>query len=375
MKKILFIFGTRPEAIKLASIIRVFKKHPNYQTKICLTAQHRQMVDQVIDFFDLKADFDLNLMKPDQTLAMLTSKALEKLDLIITKEKPQLVIVQGDTTSAFIGALSAFYHQVPVVHIEAGLRSGKKNSPFPEEINRVLISRLADYHFAPTSEAKNNLLKEGIKKNVWVVGNSVIDALKIGLEIIKSEPENDYRLYFKSIDFNKKIILITGHRRESFGKPFEEFCQAIKQLSKNQELEIVYPVHLNPNVRRPVEEILHNIHNIHLIDPLDYPRFISLMSKAYLVITDSGGVQEEAPALGKPVIVTREVTERSEGIKSGNAILTGTNRKKIITTVDRLVNSDTVYKKMARTAHLYGTGKSAEKIFKILNILMAVNKK
>jgi UDP-N-acetylglucosamine 2-epimerase (non-hydrolysing) len=278
-----------------------------------------------------------------------------------------LVIVQGDTTTAFVGALAAFYKQIKVAHIEAGLRTYEKYSPFPEEINRVLISHLADYHFAPTESSKNNLEKEGITENVWVVGNTVIDALFLGLSIIKQEDDQEYYDFFEGIDFTKKIILVTGHRRESFGEPFRNICNAIKQIAEQfPDVEIVYPVHFNPNVRGPVNEILGGHERIHLIEPLSYPYLIWLMEKCYLVLTDSGGIQEEAPSLHKPVLVMRDVTERMEGVNQGTAILVGTNRDTIVKEVSMLLSDSTRYDKIGQIRNPYGNGDSSSAICEML---------
>ncbi len=368
MTKILFIFGTRPEAIKLAPLIKEFEKSKcDFDVKVCITAQHREMLDQVLSFFNIKVDFDLNLMKPNQSLFTLTADIIKSLEEIISLSQPDLIFVQGDTTTAFAGALSGFYKKIKIAHVEAGLRSYDKYSPFPEEMNRILIGRLADYHFAPTERAKENLFNEGIKENVWVVGNTVIDALLLGLSLIKKEGEEKYYQYFNFIDFSKKILLVTGHRRESFGKPFENICYALKEIANNyNDVEIVYPVHLNPNVRRSVFRILKDHPRIHLIEPLSYPYLIWLMSKSYLIITDSGGIQEEAPSLGKPVLVTREVTERIEGIKAGTAKLVGTKKEKIINEVSKLLESENEYKKMANAVNPYGDGASSKKIVNIL---------
>jgi len=365
--KILFIFGTRPEAIKLAPLIKEFKNSHGFNVKVCVTAQHRKMLDQVLKFFHIEPHYDLNLMKPNQSLFELTANLIKKLEVVLNNFKPDLVLVQGDTTTAFIGALASFYTKTKIAHIEAGLRSNNKYSPFPEEINRTLIGKLADYHFAPTEQAKKNLIKEGIKNNIWVVGNTGIDALFLGLNIIKSQGEEKYYRYFNFIDFSKKIILVTGHRRESFGKPFKNICLALKEIADSfDDIEIVYPVHLNPNVRRPVNEILKGHKRIHLIEPLEYPYFIWLMSKSYLILTDSGGVQEEAPSLGKPVLVMREVTERIEGLKAGVAKLIGTNKEKIVTEVTKILKDQKEYNKMAKAINPYGDGKASKRILKIL---------
>lgn len=287
---------------------------------VCVTGQHKEMLYQVLDFFSIKPDYDLELMKPNQTIYDITSKALLGLKPILDAEKPDLIFVQGDTTTAFVGALADYYNQIEVAHLEAGLRSGDMYSPFPEEGNRILAGHLATYHFASTKRAVDNLVKEGITQNVFKVGNTVIDALLLGLAILKSKEQNHIEVLFEGIDLSKRIILVTGHRRESFGEPFENMVAAIKQIAlKYVDVEIIYPVHLNPNVRGIVNQELSKIENIHLIEPLDYPALIWLMEKSYFVLTDSGGIQEEAPTLGKPVLVMRDVTERQEGIEAGSA--------------------------------------------------------
>jgi UDP-N-acetylglucosamine 2-epimerase (non-hydrolysing) len=366
MKKILFIYGTRPEAIKLAPLILEFRKHSDlFDVKVCLTGQHRQMLDQINNFFGIIGDYDLDIMVPNQTLAGLTSRCINGLDKIFPEVKPDYIFVQGDTTTVMAASLVAYYYNIEVVHIEAGLRSGNKYSPFPEEINRIIAGHIASMHFAPTERAKQNLIKENINNNIYVVGNTVIDALLLGLEIIKKD-EKKYKEYFSFIDFSKKIILVTGHRRESFGISFENMCLAIKDIAeKFEDVEIVYPVHLNPNVQKPVRELLHNISRIHLIEPIDYPYMIWLMSKAYFVITDSGGVQEEAPALGKPVLVTREVTERQEGVDAGTAVLVGTDREKIFNEASSLLKNQDIYMRMSKAVNPYGNGDTSYNILKI----------
>jgi len=368
LKKILFIYGTRPEGIKIAPLVKKFKKNTNlFETKVCITSQHRVMLDQVMDFFKIKADYDLNIMKPDQTLFDVTIESLKGLQKILNEYEPDLIFIQGDTTTVLAGALAGFYKRIDVAHLEAGLRSGNKYSPYPEEINRTLASHLAAFHFAPTKKAKKNLLKEQITKNVWEVGNTVIDALLLGLKIIKENGEDKYEKYFNFIDFSKRIILVTCHRRESFGKPFEQMCDAMKTIGNNNiDVQIVYPVHLNPNVRKPVNKFLKGNKQIHLIEPLDYQYLIWLMNRSYLVLTDSGGIQEEAPALGKPVLVMRDVTERQEGIDAGTAKLVGTDRNKIINETQNMLDNHTEYKKMATAVNPYGVGDSSEKIVKIL---------
>lgn len=365
MRKVMLVFGTRPEAIKMAPLVEPLRK--DFDVKVCITAQHREMLDQVMQFFGLKADYDLDIMNPNQSLYELTANLIRGLESVIANFKPDLIFVQGDTTTAFVGALAGFYSKAKVAHLEAGLRSGNRYSPFPEEINRILIGKLADFHFAPTQRAKENLLKEGIGENIWVVGNTVIDALFLGLDIIRSEGEDRYYRYFDFLDFSKKIILVTGHRRESFGEPFRNICFALKEVADNfEDVEIVYPVHLNPNVRKPVYEILRDHPRIHLIDPLSYPYLIWLMSKSYLILTDSGGIQEEAPSLGKPVLVMREVTERIEGIEAGTAKLVGTKKESIVNSVSKLLEDLEEYAKMAQARNPYGDGKSAKRIARIL---------
>lgn len=366
-KQILVVFGTRPEAIKLAPVIIALKKSGQFDVKVCVTAQHREMLDQVLSFFEITPDYDLDLMKKNQTLFDITARSLKGLEAVMQDAKPDIIFVQGDTTTAFTASLTGFYKKVKVAHVEAGMRSGNKYAPFPEEINRVLTSRLADYHFAPTERAANNLRSEGITKNVWVIGNTVIDSLFLGLKIMKNYGDKTYRKFFDFIDFSKKIILVTGHRRESFGKPFENICDALREIAvRFNNVEIVYPVHLNPNVREPVNRILGKHERIHLIEPLEYPYFIWLMNKSYIVVTDSGGIQEEAPSLGKPILVMREVTERVEGIFSGTARLVGTNKAKIIAGIEELLTDKNKYHYMAKAMNPYGDGKTSERIIKII---------
>ena len=364
--KILFIFGTRPEAIKLAPLINEFEKCTAFDVKTCVTAQHRQLLEQVTRFFSIKTDYDLDLMSPNQSLFDITAEGLRRLEQVIKDCKPDVVFVQGDTTTTFIGAIAGFYEKAKIVHIEAGLRSYDKYSPFPEEINRILVGHLADYHFTPTKRAKQNLLREGIKEDsIYVVGNTAIDALLLTMEMIKDK-EDELHGYFDSIDFGKRIILVTGHRRESFGEPFRDICYALNEIASNNDVEIVYPVHLNPNVRTPVFDILSGVKNIHLLEPLDYPYMIWLMSKSYMVLTDSGGVQEEAPSLGKPVLVMRDVTERMEGITAGTAKLVGVNKDVIVTETMNLLHNPGEYGRMAKAVNPYGDGKTSERIVEII---------
>ena len=367
MKKVLFIFGTRPEAIKLAPLIKEIQKFPSQiDCKVCVTAQHREMLDQVLDFFAIQPDFDLDLMKKNQSLLEITVNALTGLGEVINSCNPDYIIVQGDTTTAFVGALTGFYNKSKIVHIEAGLRTGNKYSPYPEEMNRILTGHLTDYHFAPTKGAEMNLKNEGINDNIWVVGNTVIDALFLGLKIIGEEGDDHFFNNFSFLDFNKRIVLVTGHRRESFGKPLENICFALREIADQNDVELVYPVHLNPNIKQTVHKMLGGYKNIHLIKPLNYPDLIWLMNKCYLIITDSGGIQEEGPSLGKPILVMREVTERIEGIEAGTAILVGTDKNVIIKSANKLLQDNVEYLKMAKALNPYGDGKTSERIVQVL---------
>lgn len=367
-KKILFIYGTRPEAIKMAPLIREFKKHTkNFNVEVCLTGQHREMLDKVNSFFGVVADYDLNLMRPNQSLFDITARCIQGLEPILKSANPDMVFVQGDTTSVLAGALASYYMKIPVAHIEAGLRSDNIYSPFPEEINRKIAGQISKYHFAPTESAAENLRRDGIINNVFVVGNTVIDALKLGLLLVNRKEEVEYKSFFSNINFSKKIILVTGHRRESFGDGFENICSAIRKIALlHPEIEIVYPLHLNPNIHQPAIRLLSNFKNIHLLDPLDYPYLIWLMEKSYFVLTDSGGIQEEAPALGKPVLVMRDVTERMEGVKAGTARLVGTCMTKIIDSVEELLSNSIIFDQMSHAVNPYGDGKTSERIVNIL---------
>lgn len=374
MKKVLFIFGTRPEGIKMAPLIKELQKHPDkIETKILVTGQHKEMLGQVMDFFGINSDYDLKIMTPKQTIFDVTVKALSGFQRILSSYKPDLIFVQGDTTTVLAGALAGYYSKTDVAHLEAGLRSGNIFSPYPEEGNRILAGHLAKYHFAPTQKAVENLKNENIKENIWNVGNTVIDALILGLKIIEENGDEEYRKYFDFVDFSKKLILVTGHRRESFGRPFEEICEALVALSKeNEDIEIVYPVHLNPNVQEPVHRILGEQKRIHLIEPLSYPYLIWLLNKTYFVLTDSGGIQEEAPTLGKPVLVMREVTERVEGIEAGTAMLVGTDSSKILKEAQRLLDDMSHYESMAHANNPYGNGDTSQKIVQILFDLFSI---
>jgi UDP-N-acetylglucosamine 2-epimerase (non-hydrolysing) len=367
MKKVMFIFGTRPEAIKMAPVVEAFKKDPvNFETLVSVTAQHRQMLDQVLELFQLVPDYDLNIMKPNQSLEELTGKLLLKITEVLKTAKPDLVFVQGDTTTTFAGALAAFYQKIPVAHIEAGLRTSNKYSPFPEEINRRMTSSITSFHFPPTIQSRDNLLREGVEKErILVCGNTVIDALQTvanNFEMDSQVQEKYFNDHFNLRLDNKKTLLVTGHRRESFGRGFENVCNAIRSVALTNDIQIVYPVHLNPNVQEPVNRILGDIKNVHLIPPQDYIPFVYLMQSAHLILSDSGGVQEEAPSLGKPVLVMRDTTERQEGIEAGTAKLVGTDTATIIANVELLLNDSGEYEKMARANNPYGDGNSSKYI-------------
>lgn len=366
---ILTIFGTRPEAIKMAPVINALKKsHKNY-VRVCVTAQQRQMLDQVLDIFNIEPDYDLNVMQENQTLAQLTCSVLNKLDNIYKKYKPDFVLVQGDTTTTFVSALAAFYHKIPVGHIEAGLRSYDIFSPWPEEINRKLTGQIANIHFAPTNTAADNLLKEGINPaSIFVTGNTVIDALLHTVAFLNANQKllSMYEENFSYLNPNKKLILVTGHRRESFGKGFEEICKALATLAQREDIEIIYPVHLNPNVLEPVNNYLSEYKNIFLIPPEDYVTMVYLMQRCYLILTDSGGIQEEAPSLGKPLIVMRDKTERPEGIIAGNAKLAGVNAVNIVKEASFLLDNVDAYHQMSTKHNPYGDGQAATRIAEIL---------
>jgi len=364
MKKALFIFGTRPEAIKLAPVIRAFKERGRgFKTVVCVTAQHRKLLDQVLDFFGIVPDHDLDLMKDDQTLFDITSVGIAKIEKVLEAVKPDVVFVQGDTTSVFASALAAFYKRIPVAHIEAGLRSFDKYSPYPEEANRHMTSVLAEYHFAPTECARRNLEKENIRRNVKVVGNTVVDALFLALDTIEAKGDAAYRKKYGFIKPGEKNILVTAHRRENFGKPFASICRAIREIAVNNEgIRIIYPLHQNPNIKAPANKMLSGVKNIHLVEPVRYDELVWLMKNSYLILTDSGGIQEEAPSLGKPVLVLRNVTERHEGIKAGSAMIVGTECSKIVSGTARLLKDKARYNAMSHVRNPYGDGKSSDRI-------------
>jgi UDP-N-acetylglucosamine 2-epimerase (non-hydrolysing) len=374
MQKILIVFGTRPEAIKMAPLVKEFQKwHDLFETSVCVTAQHRQMLDQVLSLFEITPDFDLNIMRPGQDLYDITANVLLGLKDILKTYKPDIVFVHGDTTTTFAASLAAFYQQIKIAHVEAGLRTGDIYSPWPEEANRQLTTQITAYHFAPTPTSEINLLRENVNpSNITVTGNTVIDALFLALDKIKNNPslENDINAKLISLypfNPNKKIILVTGHRRENHGQGFINICEALKTIAKNNpDIDIVYPVHLNPNVQKPVHKILSGIFNVFLIEPLQYETFLYLMNHSYFIITDSGGIQEEAPSLGKPVLVMRDTTERPEALKAGTVKLVGTDTKKIISEAQQLLDSDETYQIMAKAHNPYGDGKACQKIISFI---------
>lgn len=368
MIKVLIVFGTRPEAIKMAPIVKEFQKFPDlFDSKVCVTAQHREMLDQVLTFFEIQPDYDLNLMKPGQNLFQLTGDIIMGMKPILENFVPDYVLVHGDTTTSMAAAMAAFYSQAKVCHIEAGLRTFNKQSPFPEEMNRQLTGRIADLHFAPTETSRQNLIRENIDvQNIYVTGNTVIDALFIAQEKLKEYDDQEI-VHLKSIlTTDKRVILVTGHRRENFGDGFINICNALKLIAEDKNVEIIYPVHLNPNVQKPVNKILGGITNVHLIDPLGYPAFSWLMAKSYFIITDSGGVQEEAPSLGKPVLVMRNNTERPEAVEAGTVKLVGTNFDVIVEEANKLLREEDTYNEMSRAHNPYGDGTAAQKIINVL---------
>jgi len=379
IKKILFVFGTRPEAIKMAPVVKEFEKHTDtFDTRVCVTAQHREMLDQVLEIFDIRPDYDLDIMQPNQDLYDITSRILLKLRDIYREVKPDVVLVHGDTTTTVTASLAAFYQKIPVGHVEAGLRTGNIYAPWPEEMNRKLTGSLTQYHFAPTEKAKQNLLNEGVKQEqIFVTGNTVIDALYLMMDKIRNKPELEEELNntirekgFVLNNRERKYILVTGHRRENFGDGFKNICRAMKKIADNYpDYDLVYPVHLNPNVQKPVYDILGDTENIYLIEPLDYLPFIHLMSKSYMVITDSGGIQEEAPGLGKPVLVMRETTERPEAVEAGTVKLVGTDAELIFLKTSKLIDEPTYYTRMSKAHNPYGDGEASERIINLLTNL------
>ena len=371
MKKNLIIFGTRPEAIKMAPLVKAFQKDSRFETKVCVTAQHREMLDQVLDFFEITPDFDLDLMKPNQNLYSLTSDIIMGLKSILEEFKPDYVYVHGDTTTTMASSIAGFYSGAKVCHVEAGLRTHNKWSPFPEEINRQVTGRLADYHFAPTITSNDNLLSEGVsKEQILITGNTVIDALLDSSDRVENIDNNEIENLKSKIDFSKEIILVTGHRRENHGQGFLNICQALKEIAHRfGDKQIIYPVHLNPNVKGPVYELLSSVKNIHLIAPLSYPAFVWMMKKSKIIITDSGGVQEEAPSLGKPVLVMRNTTERPEAVDAGTVLLVGTDKNKIVNTTTELLINKNAFETMSALHNPYGDGKACERIVKFIGEL------
>lgn len=352
----------------MAPVIKAFEQSEQFAVMVAVTGQHRQMLDQVLSFFEIIPDIDLDLMKPGQSLADTTAAVVSRMDRVLAETKPDLIMVQGDTTTAFAAALSAYYLRIPIGHIEAGLRSHDKYAPFPEEMNRVMTGHLADLHFAPTDAAAANLEKEGITAPVHVVGNSVIDALLMGIGRLEGEKGEEILKQIAGLPTGRPYVLITGHRRESFGRPFEEICMAIADAAERfPDIDFVYPVHLNPNVQDPVRRLLGGRSNIHLLPPVEYPVFLQLMKNCRLVLTDSGGIQEEAPTLGKPVLVMREVTERMEGVEAGTARLVGVRREDIFRHLSELLTDDAAYDRMAKAVNPYGDGLTSSRIVRIVS--------
>lgn len=371
--KVMSIFGTRPEAIKMAPVVRELLKHPEIETKVCLTAQHREMLDQVVDLFQLPVDYDLDIMKQGQSLYDITDRVLLGLKEVLEKEKPDLVLVHGDTTTTFSATLSAFYQQIDVGHVEAGLRTGNMYSPFPEEANRRLTSVLTALHFAPTETARQNLLKENQKDDhIFTVGNSVIDALLATVK--KDYVFEDKEL--QDIEEHKRIILVTTHRRENLGEPMRNVYRALRRLVETvPDTEVVFPVHRNPLVRQAVKEVLNGVPGIHLVDPMEYEPFTNLMARSAIILTDSGGIQEEAPSLGKPVLVLRDTTERPEAVASGTVKLVGTDEDKVYNTAYKLLTDEKAYKEMAESINPYGDGHTSERIVQAILYFYGISEK
>jgi len=368
MIKVLIVFGTRPEAIKMAPVIKLLTGSEKFDVRVCLTAQHRQMLDQVVSFFSIKSDYDLNLMSPGQDLYSLSAQLLLQLKVVLEDFQPDYVMVHGDTTTSMIASLASYYGHFKVAHVEAGLRTYNKSAPFPEEINRQLTGRIADLHFAPTTKAKDNLMSEGVNEDlIFVTGNTVIDALFIALGRLKTYSDQEINFLEGRLEGVAKMILVTGHRRESFGSGFLNICNALKRVAdQNSDTVIVFPVHLNPNVQKPVYDILGNTENVLLLQPFAYPAFVWAMNRSRFILTDSGGVQEEAPSLGKPVLVMRDTTERGEALASGCIKLVGTNEELIVNECNLLLNNRKYYESMIPTGSIYGDGKASERILSVL---------
>lgn len=370
-RRILTVFGTRPEAIKLAPVLRLCAApETGLESIVCVTSQHKEMLVQVLELFGITPDYDLGVMEDDQDLFDLNSKIIIGMRGVLEDSRPHMVLVQGDTSTAFLAALAAYYKRVPVAHVEAGLRTGDKYNPFPEELNRTFISSITDIHFAPTERAKKNLLDEHVSlDNIFITGNTVIDALNITVEKVKHRAPADYPC-LDGIDFAKRIVLVTGHRRENFGEGLRNICAALTALAENHDdIVIVYPVHFNPNVRKEVMKTLDSVPNIRLKEPMNYEEFVYLMNRSHLILTDSGGIQEEAPSLGKPVLVMRRATERPEAIEAGTAVLVGTDTANIVEQTERLLSDDKAYREMASAGNPYGDGTAAEKIVAALTKL------
>ncbi len=370
LKKLLFVFGTRPEAIKMAPLVKVMRSSSLFTISVCVTAQHREMLDQVLNLFEITPDFDLDIMSENQDLTTITTKIIDGVKGVLLQSKPDLVVVHGDTTTAMSASLAAYYQQIKVAHIEAGLRTGDIYSPWPEELNRKIVADIAFLNFAPTNRAKNNLLSEGVsEKSIFVTGNTVIDSLFTVVKKLEGNRalKNEVSARFSYLRNDSKLVLITGHRRENFGEGFKNICVAIRSLAKaHKNVDFVYPVHLNPNVLEPVSTLLQGIENVHLIEPQDYLPFVYLIDRSYLILTDSGGIQEEAPSFGKPVLVMRENTERPEAIEAGVAKLVGVDSTQIELATTRLLLCDLDYKKMSISSNPYGDGTAAQKIQKVL---------
>ncbi|MBZ7366787.1 UDP-N-acetylglucosamine 2-epimerase (non-hydrolyzing) [Klebsiella grimontii] len=368
--KVLTVFGTRPEAIKMAPLVHALAKDPHFEAKVCVTAQHREMLDQVLKLFSIVPEYDLNIMQPGQGLTEITCRILEGLKPVLESFKPDVVLVHGDTTTTMAASLAAFYQRIPVGHVEAGLRTGDLSSPWPEEGNRTLTGHLATYHFAPTETSRQNLLQENIADNrIAVTGNTVIDALFWVRDRVLSDEalRNELTQRYPFLANGKKMILVTGHRRESFGRGFEQICHALAEIAANNpDVQIVYPVHLNPNVSEPVKRILGHVENVMLIEPQDYLPFVWLMNRAWLILTDSGGIQEEAPSLGKPVLVMRDMTERPEAVSAGTVCLVGTDSQRIVNEVTRLLQDESAYQAMSRAHNPYGDGQACHRILSAL---------
>ncbi len=370
--RVLSVFGTRPEAIKMAPVVKALATSKNVIAKVCVTAQHRQMLDQVLSLFDIVPDFDLDLMTPGQDLTDITANALIGMRAVLKEWRPDCLLVHGDTTTTLAASLAAYYEKIPVCHVEAGLRTGDIYSPWPEEMNRRIAGAIAKLHFAPTETAKNNLLREGVSKEaIYVTGNTVIDALLEVVHRLRTDAElkTSVEQKFQFLDPSKRLILVTGHRRENFGVGFENICSAIRRISERSDVQVVYPVHLNPNVQEPVRRLLGSSKNIHLIDPLDYLPFVYLMNRSYLLLTDSGGVQEEAPSLGKPVLVMRNTTERPEAVAAGTVRLVGTDQEVIVKETQLLLDNLAEYERMSQAHNPYGDGLAANRIVNFLSFL------